>query len=408
MLKKDDQDNKIVSCWDDAFLDETDTEFVNVLITPCIDPIRLCYVTEWALVRSKGRVTVLIRPNVDTKAAALLLHLITVSSLVTKISRTTSSEDIEQTSTHALTLAHLRSDFTCIYGELEELAKCSVLKDESPLHVRTETGALLLPEIAADMLLRLCSAIPKEINCARLKVRTYPVNRLDEHQKPDTSSDPKIYYLTRVRLPTILHALYPSLPQTIDGQVMLGRSESQKRAAYATCRALLAVGVLDNNLMASSELVTKLAEWDHATPLPILCDEQLFLEPSTNDLLDRIGSAFPSATEFQLNQAWKSFLFDKDTQDKVLYVYRLSTQLITRAQVVEEYAEAGSKGTHNKDATCTDPHAPLWLTPESRILASSFDHFSSECLSWALALPLELPTDLMPCYLPIGTVTFYF
>ena len=135
-------------------------------------------------------------------------------------------------------------------------------------------------------------------------------------------------------------------------------------------------------------------------------DEQLFLESSTDDLLDRIGSSVPSSVEFQLNQAWKSFLSGKDTDDKVLYVYRLSTQLITRAQVIEEYAEAGSKGTHNKHATFTDPHSPLWLTPESRILVSSFDHFSPESLSWALALPLELPTDLVPCYLPIGTISF--
>ena len=395
----------VVSCWNDAFLDETDSEFENVLITPCTDPIRLCYATEWALMRTNGKVTVLIRPNIDTKAAAILLHLITTSTLITKIPRNSTSEDLEQTNADALTLTHLRSDFACIYGELEELAKCSVLKDEGPLHVRTETGALLLPEISADMLLRLCSAIPKEIPCARLKVRTYPIKKFEgEDRRSDSPVDPRTYFLTRIRLPTILHALYPSLPQVIDGPVTLSRSDSQKRAAHIACRALLTVGVLDSNLVISSELMARLAEWDNTTPLPDFSDEQLFLEPSTNDLLDRIGSSFPSAIEFQLNQAWRSFLFDKDKSDKVLYVYRLSAQLITRAQVVDEYAEAGSKGTHNKDTISTDPHSPLWLTPESRILVSSFDHFSPEFLSWALALPLKLPTDLVPCLpFPIGT-----
>ena len=107
----------VVSCWEDAFLDETDSEFENVLITPCTDPIRLCYATEWALRRSTGKVTVLIRPSIDTKAVALLLHLITTSSLVSKIPRNLTSEVLEQTTADALTLTHLRSDFACIYGK---------------------------------------------------------------------------------------------------------------------------------------------------------------------------------------------------------------------------------------------------------------------------------------------------
>ena len=252
--REEKNDGNVISCWNDTFLDETDSEFENVLITPCTDSVRLCYMAEWALMRSTGKVTVLIRPEIDARAAAILLHLITTSNLVAKIPRNSTSEDLEQTNADSLTLTHLISDFTCIYGELEELARCSILKDEGPLHIRTETGALLLPEISADMLLRLCSAIPKEINCARLKVRTYPIKKFREDQKLDNPLDPKTYFLTRIRLPTVLHALYPSLPSTIDGPVTLSRSDSQKRAAHVVCRALLAVGVLDSNLVISQEL----------------------------------------------------------------------------------------------------------------------------------------------------------
>ena len=423
---------------DDSFLDEFDDELGNVLIADWPDAARLAYLVDWSLARASGDVSVLLAssnalqdsPSPSSSIAppqglddrqhqikdvALLLSKHCFDGLLDAIPRRATA-DISEMNKDSQQMVRLR-DSWAVFAELESIARCPFISDHGPMHLRTSTGALLVPSMAVDMLLRFCSALPKNINSSSssssssstgdatvnglpLRVRTYLVKRVDDSLKK--TLDERTHYMTRIRLPTRLNAVYPALPASLDGPVMLGRSASQKHAAYVACRTLLALGAMNDHLVISSDLQRSLLlppNNSAASINSLLDDAALFPEHQRE-----ASASLPTASEFGLSSSWQAI----STGDKQrLLIYRLSTHIITRAQVIAEHAEAGSKGTPTKEPP-TDFHLPLWLTPESRILIEGIDFFNSSnaATSWAIALRNDaLPEGLIPSYIPLGIIS---
>lgn len=145
------------------------------------------------------------------------------------------------------------------FGNFEELQRSTgMVADTSRLHYRLpSTGAMLLNSINAQLLLTICSYVPKEAGFTPLRIRTMPMKRVTA--KGVLLDTDRHFFATQITLPSILAAnrfcFFREEDLQILGPLAPSRFLAFTAAAGEALKKLHQAGVIDDNWIPIAQVI---------------------------------------------------------------------------------------------------------------------------------------------------------
>lgn len=256
------------------------------------------------------------------------------------------------------------------------------------------TGSLLIESTAIPTLVRACTLLSRQFRQSSanetVKFKTLRVFPVDSTGQKKLSSHPK--HLSLLSLPKFMYEkikeealirMHPTIEGFhLQGPLVMSRHQAQCCVAFEAVRLLMAAGILDDNLLLSSEY-RKLEE-----------DGDDYIDESIDAIIEEDSSASSSDSSLSFNELIPDSLILKNK--KQLFIYAIEYEL-------------------RMQGTLDDPLAldsdPIILTPYSRLLLQScptvdFFSVSKSTRTWAVILPSKLPETFVPTEIPIGADHF--
>jgi dsRNA-specific ribonuclease len=271
----------------------------------------------------------------------------------------------------AKTLGHFKSLFNQSIGS------------EKNLVINDQTGAVLHPLIATELLMKFCSYLPKVSSNGKLlsglQVLTVLAKRTDENGTI-IPHDPKELFVTKIIMPERLYSWFNNDP--IIGDIASNRTEAQSNASFKAFKRVIELGLVDDHLLITEELRSE--SFSDSTSL-IPEDELLSKDTGPSGSLngDFGPDSITSEETAKMQEIIPKNLIYEKPFDQDLFLYKIEYEL------------------GNGNLPIPELNLPAW----SRILLSGGGNFlntKNGLRCFGVLLPSKLPLGLLPIQIPLG------